>query len=173
MKNIGVMAGKTRMAIKRSGPEKFLWNFQDFGPGNLSDFTGQGFRCIMGLSVYKRGQGKYTRMISAFGGAAIVAIGCLQLYRTLDAADIGLWVETMVPVGLFIALSVLMMWMVNKPSIADFMISSEGEMKKVNWSTRQEVAVSTIVVISVVIILAVLLGVSDFVLQLSVGWLVQ
>jgi preprotein translocase SecE subunit len=127
----------------------------------------------MGLSVYKRGQGKYTRMISAFGGAAIVAIGCLQLYRTLDAADIGLWVETMVPVGLFIALSVLMMWMVNNPNIADFMISAEGEMKKVNWSTKQEVMVSTVVVISVVIILAVMLGVSDFVLQLSVAWLVQ
>jgi preprotein translocase subunit SecE len=127
----------------------------------------------MGLSVYKRGQGKYTRMVSALGGAAIVAIGCLQLYRTLDAADVGLWVETMVPVGLFIALSVLMMWMVNKANVADFMISAEGEMKKVNWSTRQEVAVSTVVVISVVIILAVLLGVSDFVLQLSVAWLVQ
>jgi preprotein translocase subunit SecE len=127
----------------------------------------------MGLSFYKRGQGKYTRMISALGGSVIVAIGCLQLYRTLDAADISLWVETMVPVGLFIALSVLMMWMVNKPNIADFMISAEGEMKKVNWSTRQEVVVSTVVVISVVIILAVLLGVSDFVLQLSVGWLVQ
>ena len=127
----------------------------------------------MGLSFYKRGQGKYTRMISALGGSVIVAIGCLQLYRTLDAADIGLWIETMVPVGLFIALSVLMMWMVNKPNIADFMISAEGEMKKVNWSTRQEVVVSTVVVISVVIILAVLLGVSDFVLQLSVGWLVQ
>jgi preprotein translocase subunit SecE len=127
----------------------------------------------MGLSVYKRGQGKYTRLISALGGAVIVAIGCLQLYRTLDAADISLWVETMVPVGLFIALSVLMMWMVNNPSIADFMISAEGEMKKVNWSTRQEVVVSTVVVISVVIILAVLLGVSDFVLQLSVAWLVQ
>jgi preprotein translocase subunit SecE len=127
----------------------------------------------MGLSFYKRGQGKYTRMISALGGAVIVAIGCLQLYRTLDAADIGLWVETMVPVGLFIGLSVLFMWMVNKPNIADFMISAEGEMKKVNWSTKQEVAVSTIVVISVVIILAVLLGISDYVLQLSVMWLVQ
>lgn len=125
------------------------------------------------MSVYKRGQGKYTRLISALGGAVIVAIGCLQLYRTLDAADISLWVETMVPVGLFIVLSVLMMWMVNNPSIADFMISAEGEMKKVNWSTRQEVVASTVVVISVVIILAVLLGVSDFVLQLSVAWLVQ
>ncbi|MBE3143370.1 MAG: preprotein translocase subunit SecE [Planctomycetes bacterium] len=63
--------------------------------------------------------------------------------------------------------------MVNNPNIADFMISAEGEMKKVNWSTRQEVVASTIVVISVVIILAVLLGVSDYVLQLSVAWLVE
>ena len=103
------------------------------------------------------------------GGALIVAIGCLQLYRTLDAADVSLWVETMVPVGLFIGLSVLVMWMVNKPNVADFMIAAEGEMKKVNWSSRQEIAVSTIVVISVVVILAVLLGVADFVLQLSVS----
>ena len=64
------------------------------------------------------------------------------------------------------------MWMVNKPNVADFMISAEGEMKKVNWSSKQEMAVSTFVVISVVVILAVLLGVADFVFQLSVCWLV-
>jgi preprotein translocase SecE subunit len=46
-------------------------------------------------------------------------------------------------------------------------------MKKVNWSTRQEVTVSTIVVISVVITLAAMLGIADFVLQLSVTWLVM
>ena len=75
--------------------------------------------------------------------------------------------------GLFMALSVLIMWLMNKPTIADFMIAAEGEMKKVNWSTRQEITVSTIVVISVVVTLAVLLGVADFVLQLSVAWLVM
>jgi preprotein translocase SecE subunit len=79
----------------------------------------------------------------------------------------------MVPVGAFIGLSILVMWLVNRPNIADFMIAAEGEMKKVNWSTRQEVTVSTVVVISVVVILATLLGVADFVLQVSVGWLVQ
>ena len=76
------------------------------------------------MSVYKKGQGKYTRMCTVLSGALIVAIGCFSLYRTLDAADIGLWV-------------------------------------------------STIVVISVVILLAAMLGIADFVLQLSVVWLVQ
>ena len=123
------------------------------------------------MSVYKRGQGKYTRMGTAAGGAAIMAIGCLQLYRTLEAADVGLWVETMVSAGLFVVVAAVMLWLVNKPNIADFMIAAEGEMKKVNWSTRQEVAVSTIVVIAVVVILAVLLGIADFGLQVLFTWM--
>ena len=125
------------------------------------------------MSVYKSGQGRYTRMFTVMGGALIVAIGCFQLYRTLDAGDISLWISTMVPVGLFIGLSVLVMWLMNKPSMADFMIAAEGEMKKVNWSSRQEITVSTIVVISVVVTLAALLGFADFVLQFSVMWLIQ
>jgi preprotein translocase subunit SecE len=127
----------------------------------------------MNLSIYKNGQGKYTRMCTAGGGALIAAIGCLELYRTLDASDVGLWVETMVPGVIFLAVSALVFWLVNKPSVADFMIASEGEMKKVNWSSRQEIVVSTVVVISVVVILAVLLGAADFIFQFVVGWLVM
>ncbi len=127
----------------------------------------------MGISVYKKGQGRYTRMFTVLGAALIVAIGCYRLYRSLDAADVGLMISTLVPAILFICLAALIMWLMNKPSIADFMIAAEGEMKKVNWSSRQEVTVSTIVVISVVISLAVLLGLADFVLQFSVMWLVQ
>jgi preprotein translocase SecE subunit len=125
------------------------------------------------MSVYKSGQGRYTRMFTVMGGVLIVAIGCFRLNRTLDAGDVSLWVSTMVPVGLFIGLSILIMWLTNKPSLADFLIAAEGEMKKVNWSTREEITVSTIVVISVVVILAALLGVADFMLQLSVTWLVM
>jgi preprotein translocase SecE subunit len=125
----------------------------------------------MNLSVYKRGQGKYTRMISAGAGAGLMAIGCLQLYRTLDAADFGLWIATMVPVGTFLVASAAVMWIVNRPNVADFMIAAEGEMKKVNWSSKQEVAVSTFIVIMVVVILAVLLGTADYILQLFIFWL--
>jgi preprotein translocase SecE subunit len=123
------------------------------------------------LGVYKRGQGKYTRLGTAGGGAVITAIGCWQLYRTLEAADLGLWVVTMVPAAMFVAVSALMLWLVNKSNVADFMIAAEGEMKKVNWSTRQEIVVSTVVVIAVVVTLAVMLGLADFILQLSIAWL--
>lgn len=115
----------------------------------------------MALKIYKRGQGKYTRTFTAIAAVVIVGLGCLQLYRKLEAADLTLWVERMVPAGLFVALSLLVSWMVNKPSVADFMIAAEGEMKKVSWSSRAEIVVSTIVVIVVVVFMAVLLGVSD------------
>jgi len=126
---------------------------------------------IMAFDIYKRGQGKYTRLYSAFGGILIVGLGCFQLYTKLQALDLGLWVETMVPVALFMILSVLVLWIVNRPTVADFMISAEGEMKKVSWSSKKEIAVSTFVVIVVVVGMAAILGVTDLGLQLFFAWL--
>jgi preprotein translocase subunit SecE len=120
----------------------------------------------MAFDIYKRGQGKYTRLWSALGAAVVVGLGCLQLYKKLQATDLGLWVETMVPAGLFVASGLLIFWLVNKPTVADFMIAAEGEMKKVSWSSRKEIAVSTFIVVVVVIIMAVLLGITDLGFQL-------
>ena len=127
----------------------------------------------MVFDIYKRGQGKYTRLCSAFGAVIIVGLGCMQLYKKLQATDLGLWAETMVPAGLFVALSVLIFWLVNKPSVADFMIAAEGEVKKVSWSSRKEIAVSTIVVIVVVIVMAALLGTTDLLFHGFFMWLLQ
>jgi preprotein translocase subunit SecE len=125
----------------------------------------------MVFDIYKRGQGKYTRLCSAFGAATIAGLGCLRLYTKLQATDIGLWAETMVPAGLIIGLCLLIFWLVNKPTIADFLIAAEREMKKVSWSSRKEIAVSTFIVIVVVIVMASLLGVTDFSFQLFFMWL--
>jgi preprotein translocase SecE subunit len=125
----------------------------------------------MVFKIYKRGQGKYTRLCSAFAIAIIAGLGCLQLYKKLSAGDIGLWVETMVPAGLFVILALLSFWLVNKQSFADFLIAAEGEMKKVSWSSRQEIAVSTFIVILVVVIMAVLLGTTDLGFRTFFTWL--
>lgn len=127
--------------------------------------------------IYKRGQGKYTRLTSAFAGAIIVGFGCMRLYDRLEAVSWGIserakmWIATMVPTGLFLVLALLIFWLVNKPSVADFMIAAEGEMKKVSWSSRQEIMVSTSIVIVVVIVMAALLGTTDFGFQLFFQWL--
>ena len=41
-----------------------------------------------------------------------------------------------------------------KPKVVDFMIATEGEMKKVNWSTRREILGSTWVVIGLTLFIA-------------------
>ncbi|MFB0525833.1 MAG: preprotein translocase subunit SecE [Phycisphaerae bacterium] len=131
------------------------------------------------FDIYKRGQGKYTRLCSALGAAIVAGLGCLRLYQHLEAADWNLspktrlWVTTMVPAGLFVALSLLIFYLVNKPAIADFMIAAEGEMKKVSWSSRKEIAVSTFIVIVVVVIMAVLLGTTDVGFYHFFDWLLQ
>ena len=79
----------------------------------------------------------------------------------------------MVPVGLFAAFALFIFWLVNKHSVADFMIAAEGEMKKVSWSSRQEIVVSTTIVIIVVILTAILLGVTDITFRTFFTWLLM
>jgi len=131
----------------------------------------------MAFEIYKRGQGKYTRLCTAFGVAVVVGLGCLQLYNKLEAVEWGpsqraaLWIATMVPAGLFVILGLLIFWLINKPSVADFMVAAEGEMKKVSWSSRKEIAVSTFIVIMVVIVMAVVLSVTDLSFRVFFNWL--
>ena len=125
----------------------------------------------MVFNIYKRSQGKYTRLGSGFGAAIIAAMGCFMLYQRLQGNDLGLWIETMLPAGVFVVLCFAIYWLSNKPTIADFFIASEGEMKKVSWSSRKEVAVSTFIVIVVVIITAALLGLTDLGFLFFFEWL--
>lgn len=121
--------------------------------------------------IYKSGQGKYTRLCSGFAVAIVVGFGCWRLYQRLGATDLNLWVVSLVPVGVFVGLAVLIYWLLNKPALADFLIAAEGELKKVNWSSRREVAVSTVVVIVVVVFMAALLGATDLVFRMFFGYL--
>ena len=129
------------------------------------------------FNIYKRGQGKHTRLCSAFAGAIFAGLGCLQLYKKLEAVEWGLsrkaalWVATMVPFGLFVVFALLISWLINKASVADFLIAAEGEMKKVSWSSKQEIAVSTFIVIVFVIMMASLLGTTDLGFRTFFTWL--
>ncbi len=129
------------------------------------------------FSIYKRGQGKYTRLCSAFAAAILAGLGCSQLYKKLEIVEWGLsrkaavWVATMVPLGLFAVFALLIFWLINKASVADFLIAAEGEMKKVSWSSKQEIAVSTFIVIVFVIMMATLLGTTDLGFRTFFTWL--
>jgi preprotein translocase SecE subunit len=75
------------------------------------------------------------------------------------------WVRAVIPTVIFLAIAWAMFRVLNTPRYADFMIDTEGEMKKVSWSTKKEIITSTKVVIMTVIFMAILLVVADVVIS--------
>jgi len=128
---------------------------------------------VAGFAVYKRGQGKYTR-IGTFVGVMIVAItgaGALSAKLAGYAATREPVIRFGIPTLLAVAVAMLVFWIVNRAKSADFMIATEGEMKKVSWSSKKEIAGSTKVVIVTTFILAGLLFGVDMMFQFLFRWL--
>ncbi len=125
------------------------------------------------FSLYKPGQGKWVRWGTVAAMAIIVLTGTWwisekelatqeAMYKVLAAA---IWTL----LGAF-----LTFWLVNSPKMAEFMIMTESEMRKVSWPTRKEVIAATKVVILVTLILGVILYFVDafflwFFWQIGVG----
>ena len=118
----------------------------------------------MEFKIYKRSQGYYTRLYTALISFSIIAVGCYVLYGKMQVID-NIWVNTLVPAGVCTLFGFLIFWIVNKPTVADFMIAAEGEIKKVSWSSRKEIMASTMVVVFVVASMAAMLWLVDLVLR--------
>ena len=120
------------------------------------------------FEVYKKGQGKYTRVSTFIAVMVIVVIGAYFLSRTLRSSP---YLQFGIPTLMVVALAWFMFWILNRPKTADFLIATEGEMKKVSWSTRKEVIGSTKVVIVTTFILAAILAGVDILFTLLFGWI--
>ncbi|MEM9347865.1 MAG: preprotein translocase subunit SecE [Planctomycetota bacterium] len=120
----------------------------------------------MALQVYKSGQGYWTRVMTAIAvmtftlGFAVWFNDKLLFKFVSDENEMfwkaGIFAATLVIVG------ALLWWLLNKPRIADFMIATENEMKKVNWPTKQAVMGLTWIVIAGTLMIAAILFVADF-----------
>ena len=120
----------------------------------------------MAVTIYKKGQGYWTRMMSAVGYGLIVGLGVIWLWDLLKSVKIGGLESVYISAaGAVIAASVfgvLGYYLIGvKPRVVDFMIATEGEMKKVNWSSRKEVLGSTWVVIGLTFFIAVFCALVD------------
>jgi preprotein translocase subunit SecE len=118
------------------------------------------------FEYYKRGQGVYTRGGTAVGAAVLTLAGADFVYDQLGAFESGkawtLWVQIGVPALMIVVLGLFIWWIVGvNRRCCDFMIATEGEMKKVSWSSKRELIGSTKVVILFTILLAIVLFVVD------------
>jgi preprotein translocase subunit SecE len=126
----------------------------------------------MGLAIYKSGQGYWTRMLTAIGASTIVAAGLAFAWSELNVIRddaVRMYTQAGVCVGVLIAFALLAWHLLNKPTLVDFMIATEAEMKKVNWPSRREIVGSTIVVIVGTFMLSSVL----FIVNLLFGYIFQ
>lgn len=120
----------------------------------------------MALNIYKKGQGYWTRLVSGLGwGTLIAALGLwfFQQFAAIDPAyaiyaQVGSVLAIMLGLGLLLTYHVLF-----KPKSCEFLIATEGEMKKVNWPSQSEVIGSTWIVVMCIVAFALVLFISDLI----------
>ena len=101
------------------------------------------------FTVYKKGQGYWTRMGTAIGAAILIAV--IGLYAHTESKAFLQISHPRAPIfitaGFILAGIALSWWLMNRPRNADFLIATDGEMNKVNWTSRAELLGSTKIVI--------------------------
>ena len=130
----------------------------------------------MAAGIYKPGQGYWTRLMSAIGFGLVVLMGVVWLWDLLITVHIAnvqpyyvAAAGSIIVIAVFGILGYRLLGC--KPRVVDFMIATEGEMKKVNWSTRREILGSTWVVIILTIIIAILCFSYDRIFQAFFTWI--
>jgi preprotein translocase subunit SecE len=120
------------------------------------------------FTIYKKGQGYWTRMGTVLAAAMIALMSADFIYSQMNAIPYGkaangdpLYIPRQVSAGVaigFLVVVCFIVWrLINKPSHVDFLIATDSEMKKVNWTTKKELLGSTKVVIFFVILIALIL----------------
>ena len=115
------------------------------------------------FSVYKPGQGYWTRVLTAIGAGTLAVAGAAWLANQFSvlASAYRIYVQAGTAVVLLGTTAAVLWWVLNKPRVVDFMIATEAEMKKVNWPTRREVLISTWIVICGTFLMAAILFLAD------------
>ena len=129
----------------------------------------------MASAIRKFGQGYWTRMMSVVGFGLVAVLGAIWIWRMLDTVSLGfpsIYLASGVSVLFLAIVGAALWWFVgwNARSV-DFLVATEGEMKKVNWSTKHELVGSTVVVIAVVIIISLFCWLFDFIFSTLFVWM--
>jgi len=114
----------------------------------------------MALSLYKKGQGTAARSI---GGVVVLLLGgwaAHQMWFATEGWALGAQVFATALVAF--ALGALPLYLILfHQTIGELLIETQQEMRKVAWSTREEVTTSTIVVVVTVVLLALFILATD------------
>ena len=128
----------------------------------------------------KPGQARMVRTTALGAIAGLTAFGCATLYSLPTEGS--LWWSQLAykdvfgqmfsirpmlfpALAVFFTVTFVVFLLVNRPPWTDFLVETEGEMKKVSWPKRQDYIGSSAVVIVVVMVVSMFLFVADWVLS--------
>ena len=114
---------------------------------------------LLNFRLYKPSQGRRVRQWTAVGIGALVLFGVKALYDAMLDAP-ALW-RYGLPAVLIGVAGVAVFRIVNAMRFADFLIATEAEVNKVNWSSKKELKNATVVVLATVFLMAVYLFAMD------------
>jgi preprotein translocase SecE subunit len=132
-------------------------------------------------SVGQGATGKYTLVIGSItlsekrsvkDASTLESVGTPPAFSGKVSGSIGIpsfdrkWLQGGAAIAILILGCVFTYWIVGvRHRSVDFLVSTDGEMKKVNWSTRRAIIDSTQVVVAACFLIAALLYFSDFLFQ--------
>lgn len=127
-------------------------------------------------AIYKPGQGYWVRLMSAYGFGAIVALGLVWFWKEMDGVSMFGLEPTYVRVGAMLIAALVfgwLGWMIigTRKKTVEFLIATEGEMRKVNWSSKREIDLSTRAVIGLTIMTAAYCWAFDIVFASIFRWM--
>ena len=119
------------------------------------------------MQIYKAEEGFWTRVMSAIAYGLVVAMGAVWLFGALASGPRiegieQVWVQAAGSLLFLIPLSLVgARYLAFHQKFVDFLIATEVEMRKVNWSTRREIFGATRVVIGLTLLVAAITFVVD------------
>lgn len=123
------------------------------------------------FTIYKSGQGYWTRMGTLIGVGVLGLLLAYTIYNRIPGyytsnIALGRRVAIGASVGFLLIFAVVALYVMNKPGNVDFLIQTDSEMKKVNWTSRRELIGSTKIVIIFMFLVAIFL----FAMDQAFGW---
>ena len=126
---------------------------------------------------YRKNQGRYARMIAFWAVALLLGYGCfrrgglanvLSRWMTEDAVLIDnfplvkqLSMSTIIVAGILAVTLFILSRILNRPKLADLLIDTEGEMRKVTWPSQKELISNTVVTIIASIMISLFIFATD------------
>ena len=107
------------------------------------------------MQIYRKTHGRWTRLGTVAGVGILVVVGAGYIWQQMPVS--AKWLRGLIPLSVVLICSYVLLRVVNSKKAADFMIATEGEMKKVSWSSKKEIIGSTKIVIATLLIMGVIL----------------